>query len=446
MIPTDTKHIQDLSFAQTPRSETLWGPHGYHRYPAKFIPQLVRHFIEMYSTRGQTVADPFLGSGTTGVEALRTGREFWGCDINPVAAFISRTKCTPLDPDTLNATLLRLEPWLERVSIVGRRALTTQERTYIKEFKTNSNRDRRTYWFPTIHRMALATILDSILDVSEGYQRDFLLCAFSNILRRCSIWLSGSTKPQKDLNRQLSDPVSAFRSQVAQMQSRNRLYWKEIHNCIPDCRIEVADTRQLPLPDGSVDLIVTSPPYATCYEYIALHQLTQLWFEPRGLLPEVDLTHNIIGSSEVARRPLSQPTTTGSMSADSALIELLRKSEEVTPSLATAIQREARALAWYFNDMRTTLEQFARVITTEGYCILIIGDSRRRGINIPTATALREQADKVGMVLRETITRTIPIRALVSQRNETTGRFSTVAESNIQAYPEEKILVFQRRS
>jgi hypothetical protein len=38
--------------------------------------------------------------------------------------------------------------------------------------------------------------------------RTFFLCAFSNILKTCSIWLSGSTKPQKDLKKRLSDPVS----------------------------------------------------------------------------------------------------------------------------------------------------------------------------------------------------------------------------------------------
>src|SRR5258708_24900612 len=67
----------DWSFAELPRTETLWGPHGYHRYPAKFIPQLVRRIIETYSTPGSLVGDPFLGSGITGVETLRAGRRFW---------------------------------------------------------------------------------------------------------------------------------------------------------------------------------------------------------------------------------------------------------------------------------------------------------------------------------------------------------------------------------
>src|SRR5687768_18614307 len=86
------------SFAELRRGETLWGPHGYHRYPAKFIPQLVRRIIEEYSVSKSLVADPFVGSATTGIEALRSGRRFWGGDINPVAVLISKAKCTPIAP------------------------------------------------------------------------------------------------------------------------------------------------------------------------------------------------------------------------------------------------------------------------------------------------------------------------------------------------------------
>src|SRR5260221_13626208 len=88
----------DWTFAHLTRVETFWGPHGYHRYPAKFIPQLARRLIESYSTPGELVGDPSLGSGTTGIEALRLGRRFRGADISQVALLISRAKCLSLSP------------------------------------------------------------------------------------------------------------------------------------------------------------------------------------------------------------------------------------------------------------------------------------------------------------------------------------------------------------
>lgn len=55
----------DWSFSELTQGQTLWGPHGYHRYPAKFIPQLVRRIIDEYSTTGSLIVDPFVGSATT---------------------------------------------------------------------------------------------------------------------------------------------------------------------------------------------------------------------------------------------------------------------------------------------------------------------------------------------------------------------------------------------
>src|SRR5258708_30909627 len=59
---------EDWTFAQLTREETLWGPHGYHRYPAKFIPQLVSRLIKLYSAPSDLVGDPFLGSAAPGAE------------------------------------------------------------------------------------------------------------------------------------------------------------------------------------------------------------------------------------------------------------------------------------------------------------------------------------------------------------------------------------------
>src|SRR5215475_2556820 len=114
---------EDWSFASLKPSQPLWGPHGYHRYPAKFIPQLVRRIIESYSTTNSLVGDPFLGSATTGIEALRTGRAFWGADINPVALLISRAKCHPVDPREMKRSWRRLDKQLDELPHIGRRAL-----------------------------------------------------------------------------------------------------------------------------------------------------------------------------------------------------------------------------------------------------------------------------------------------------------------------------------
>jgi hypothetical protein len=110
----------------------------------------------------------------------------------------------------------------------------------------------------------------------------------------------------------------------------------------------------------------------------------------------------------------------------------------------SAIAREVRALRNYFNDMHKVIVEFDRVIEPGKYLVLIVGDSRKRGVNIPTADALSEMASACGFELKNRIVRKVPARVLVSIRNEATGRFSSSEESDYQAYPEEEILILRR--
>src|SRR3989338_10590101 len=96
------KPREDWSFRDVGRSQTTAFTHDYHRYPAKFIPQIVRKLIQDFAPNGtQVVLDPFGGCGTTLVEAKLLGHKSMGFDINPVAKLITETKTTPIRPKTL---------------------------------------------------------------------------------------------------------------------------------------------------------------------------------------------------------------------------------------------------------------------------------------------------------------------------------------------------------
>ena len=70
--------------------------HSFYRYPARFSPAFARTAISLFSRPGDTVLDPFVGGGTTVVEALATGRRAIGVDLNSLAAFVTRSRTTPL--------------------------------------------------------------------------------------------------------------------------------------------------------------------------------------------------------------------------------------------------------------------------------------------------------------------------------------------------------------
>jgi DNA methylase len=89
--------------------------HETYRYPARFSPDLVRAAVGAFSAPGDYVLDPFLGGGTTAVEALAAGRRVIGFDVNELSLVLTRAKTMPLRRKDLDA----LDRWLATSNVRG---------------------------------------------------------------------------------------------------------------------------------------------------------------------------------------------------------------------------------------------------------------------------------------------------------------------------------------
>ena len=76
--------------------------HRLHPYLGKFIPQLTEIFIRKYFKKGQTVLDPFCGSGTTLVQANELGINAIGCDISAFNVLLCQVKTERYDLDEVS--------------------------------------------------------------------------------------------------------------------------------------------------------------------------------------------------------------------------------------------------------------------------------------------------------------------------------------------------------
>ncbi len=85
--------------------------HNFYRYPARFSPVFVRSVIEAFSSPGDWVIDPFVGGGTTLVEAMALGRHSLGIDISPLSSFICEAKTLVLTDQEVAA----FERWRSRI-------------------------------------------------------------------------------------------------------------------------------------------------------------------------------------------------------------------------------------------------------------------------------------------------------------------------------------------
>ena len=272
---------KDWSFAGYKPSETGKWTHSYHRYPAKFIPQLVERLFDEYIHDGEAhINDPFCGSGTTIATAISRGFRASGTDINRMAYLITKAKSTPIEPDYLDRKIGQLLSTLDGLG-------NTQMTLFRKEIEPliqERHIERIDYWFTEENKIELGRILRVIHEEDDEIVRNFFLVTFSHILKNCSIWLQGSTKPTRDFKKKPSEPHITLKRHLRKMQRGNAAFYSTVPSKLREdidyyLDVIISDARSLPAPDGSVDLIVSSSPYVTSYEYADLHQLSTIWLD-----------------------------------------------------------------------------------------------------------------------------------------------------------------------
>ena len=99
-MPLPQATIDNIATALTAASYSYCAgrTHAFYHYPARFSPQIATAIVEAFSDPGDLVLDPFMGGGTTVIEALALGRQVLGVDINALAHFVTEVRTTPLSP------------------------------------------------------------------------------------------------------------------------------------------------------------------------------------------------------------------------------------------------------------------------------------------------------------------------------------------------------------
>lgn len=103
--PPSKKVLNRLKHAVKNKDTVAGLTHNYYRYPARFSPKFVREVIELFSEPGDVILDPFVGGGTTLVEALAANRYSIGFDVSPIATFVSKAKTVTLSDEDLEIVL-----------------------------------------------------------------------------------------------------------------------------------------------------------------------------------------------------------------------------------------------------------------------------------------------------------------------------------------------------
>ena len=354
----------DWSFTN---DDTGYLTHDLHPYPAKFIPQIPAHLVARLSVRGDVICDPFGGSATTAIEAVRLGRRAVSFDANPLCALIGRVKTGYMTAD-VRADLDQLAAAVQGhvTSLGGKRPgwsddLRARHRRYVPDVPNFEK------WFEACVVGELALLRHLIDRTTEGLARDAALLALSRIIVRVSnqdsetryVSVSKSVRPTLTL--------TAFLESLGTIT--RRLEAAAIDLQCTDARFLTGDARtDLPrsVGDDTVDLIVTSPPYPNATDYHLYHRFRLFWlgFDPRAL-----------GRIEIGSHLRHQRNRTGF--------------------------DEFRA------DVAQALDGCFRILLPGRYAVFVVGDALFKGELCSTSDAIRDAAQKAGFSVCGVIDRRI---------------------------------------
>lgn len=322
----------NFSGSRTPSSSV----HSLHWFPGNFIPQIPSYLIQILSEKDALVLDAFCGSGTSGVEAVLLGRRAWLTDVNHESIHVTRGKLAALNCRGLGEDVGRVARETSFPLLARRRVC----------HPAGWNCDELSKWFHEETLSQLASIWASIETVGNPTAHDFLTMIFSDTLFACAStsgavtsggkrrrhhwgWIADNVLPRRLTPR---DATKLFRNRLdraAEVVGGIELPSMSI------VTVRREDIRSLSVPDNSVDLIVTSPPYLGMIDYALASRLSYLWF---GWPMEDDR------DAEIGAR--------------------YRRNQKNT-------------VADYLHQMVVVRRQLARVLCPGGYCAVVLGSSRK---------------------------------------------------------------------
>lgn len=363
-------------------ADTRYGTHSFHPYSAKYIPQIPYYLISILSKKGDIVLDPFLGSGTTLVEANNLERNSIGIDINPLACLISKVKTNEIS----NTKIMKIKKYCNEIKedVLQLRGQATLF-NFHKESKTNKNpqfNELNYYvekWFQKKVIAELSVIKNKIDECEDKQIKDFLLVAFSSILRSVSNTSSGFGNLMINKNPPIKKRIfEKFQSSVSSMleglkNSGEKANKTMIHN---------KDSRDMSfIQDKSLDLICTHPPYMASVPYAEYQRLSLWWLGFNQKQLDSDLIGGKRSRKDTAER--------------------------------------------FIKDMNLVTNEMYRVLKPKKYCCIVIGNPVYRGKIWKLNEILKDQAVQVGFEFLKEIRR--------GKYKETVGKMK-----------EEFILIFRR--
>lgn len=437
--------------------------HGIHNYPAMMVCPISRNIIRLVKEVHpiETIFDPFTGSGTVLVEAMLAGiNTVYGNDINPLALFLSNVKTTKLDITLLQQEVQSL---LSRINDVYSQHclqidnvddvmknkysldLTSKDEWgsnapyYLEQYKKDNylnldipNFKNIGYWFKPRVILLMALIKLEINKIENKDIRNFVFVAFSETIRFVSNRRNGEFKmfrmPAKKVETFEPDVISEFST----ILNRNVIKMNDFvetcseRNCKSEVLIYKNNATSLEnVPDNSIDLVVTSPPYGDSRTTVAYGEYSRLSLQWLDLFELTDkeimsIDKSLMGGSKFRNGfEYTIPSKT------------LKKSLEKIKDID--LERAGDVYSFYL-DLANSISRISTKTKKDGYQFWVVGNRTVKGETLLTDVIITEIAEYYGLQHIYTIDRNIINKVMPAQNsptNESGKKSSTMTNEHI---------------
>lgn len=372
--------------------------HGFHKYPAKFIPQIPKWAITKYlnGNKDKFVLDPFCGSGTTLVESVLAGYSAIGVDIDPLSAMISKVKTTRVDQNELT----NIANWLAKGIMMKRKG------TFEPDCETIE------HWFTkdAIKKLsAIRTLINQVPGIFGDSKKvkdiqDLLLICFSSIIRRVS---NADNESQKTYvsHTKVKDPEevnSLFFSQLHLFVERTTKF-TEITSARARSKVVVsssATSLEEKIKGQQIDLAITSPPYIKAIDYIYNQMVELFWigdlFAMQTQTKQNKKKTHYIGNKQISKSEFNNYTPYNTILG---IEELDEKLQEVYDTDKKNGHKHSYVTYKYFAEMEKHFAEMAKCLSRKTHYVMVVGDSNVSNIVFDTSDFLIDIAERNGFMI-----------------------------------------------
>lgn len=369
--------------------------HGFHKYPAKFIPHIPKWAIAKYlnGNKNKNILDPFCGSGTTLVEGILAGYNVIGVDIDPLSAMISKVKTTRIDEKELD----KISVWLIKEIKAKKKG------TFKPDCETIE------HWFTKDAIKKLSSIRTLINQIPEKFgntkkvkdiENLFLIC-FSSIIRRVS---NADDESQKTYvsHTKIKEPkevYSLFFTQLDLFVDRAIKFSATTNSKAKNKIIHTSSSSSLnkKLHGQQIDLAVTSPPYIKAIDYIYNQMVELFWigdlFQMQTQTKQNSKKSEYIGNKQISKTEFNNYNPYNTILSIDKLDEKLQRIYDTDKKNG---HKHSYVTFKYFSEMEKHFVEMSKFLNRKIHYVMVVGDSNVSDIYIDTADFLVDIAERNG--------------------------------------------------